>query len=166
MYLALLKGEQSHGQAYIDSMMQISKQNFENKNIIITSVITLTEVLSSSLTTEQEEAFLKTFKATNHTLYDVDYAIARKARQFREAFLNHQSGKTLATPDAIHAATAVIYQADEMHTFDDGQKNKKFLGLLELSSNSSLDNLLICKPFIPPPTEPPEVQQTLIPDSN
>jgi predicted nucleic acid-binding protein len=148
IYLAHIKNEVSHGKHHLDAISQIAKENFENKNLIITSVITLTEVLSSSLTAEQEEAFLKTFKSTNHTLYDVDYAIARKARRFREAFLHHSSSKKLTTPDAIHAATAAIYQVDEMNTFDDGKKEKKFLGLLELNKHSDLDNLTIVKPTV------------------
>ena len=148
MYLALLKGETSHGKQHVESMVQISKDNFENKNVIITSVITLTEVLSSSLTADQEEAFSKTFKATNHTLYDVSYSIAKKARELREAFLKHSSGRKLATPDAIHIATAMVYQVDEMNTFDDGQKEKKHVGLLELNGDALMQGLIICKPNV------------------
>lgn len=164
IYLALLKNEQSHGKPHMDSIIQIAKDNFALKNTIITSVLTMTEVLSSSLTPGQEEAFLKTFKATNHTLYDVDYGIAKKARKFREAFLNHPSGKKFTTPDAIHAATAVVYKAHEMHTFDDGQKEKRQLGLLELNGHDGVEKLIICKPLVdlemsffdPPPSRPGE----------
>ena len=92
-----MRDEQSHEQPYIDSLAQIDKDNFEQKNVIITSVITLTEVLSSKLTQGQEEKFLKTFKRVNQLLYDVDYAVATKARKFRGAFLKHASGKTLTT---------------------------------------------------------------------
>ncbi|HZM06010.1 MAG TPA: PIN domain-containing protein [Candidatus Saccharimonadales bacterium] len=161
IYIAYLKGEQSHGPPYVDSIAQIAKDNFEQKNVIITSVITLTEVLSSKLTPEEEESFLKTFKRVNHILYDVDYAIATKARKFRESFLSHSSGKTLATPDAIHLATAAILQADELNTFDDGQKERKFLGLLELTGHPAIENLVICKPFIPPPPPPDQAVMEL-----
>jgi predicted nucleic acid-binding protein len=40
-----------------------------------------------------------------------------KAREFRDRFLK-QPKKTLATPDAIHLATAAIYKADEFWTLD------------------------------------------------
>jgi hypothetical protein len=148
MYLALLLGEQSHGKAHVDSMLQIAKDNFENKNEIITSVITLTEVLASKLTFDQEDKFFQTFKYTNHTLYDVDYAIAKKARELRQASLVHPSAKILSTPDSIHIATAIIYQADEMNTFDDGKKDKKTIGLLELTGTKEVDALVICKPSV------------------
>jgi predicted nucleic acid-binding protein len=140
MYIALLQEEQSHGRSHFEAMIQIARENFENKNTIITSTITLTEVLPVSLTQSQEEEFLKTFKSTNHTLYDVDYAIAIKARKFRAAFLQHPAGKKLHTPDAIHVATAVIYGVDELHTFDEG--------LLKLSGNELIDKLIICKPVV------------------
>lgn len=162
VYIAYLKGEQSHGEPHVSSLAQMAKDNFEQKNRIVTSVITLTEVLSSKLTPDEEEAFLKTFKRVNHVLYDVDYGIATKARKFRDAFLKHPSGKTLSSPDAIHAATAIILQADEMNTFDDGQKDKKYLGLLELSKHAGVENLLICKPYLPPP--PPPNQYSLLPE--
>src|SRR5258707_7739962 len=101
------------------------------KNVIITSVITQIEVLSAKLTSEQEELFKKSFRSQYHIQYDVDPPIAQKARQFRESLLNHASGKGLSTPDAIHLATAAIYRAEEVHTFDNGQKDKKWIGLLE-----------------------------------
>jgi predicted nucleic acid-binding protein len=130
-------------------MAQIAKENFELKNIIITSVITRIEVLSSKLTPEQEEKFKKTFRSPNHTLHDVDPPIADKARQFRDQLLNHVSGKILSTPDAIHLATAAIYGANEIHTFDDGQKDNKHLGMLELNGDQRVEKLVICKPTVP-----------------
>jgi len=47
-------------------MIKIAKDNFENKNEIFTSVITLTEVLRAKLTDDQEEKFHGTFKSINH----------------------------------------------------------------------------------------------------
>jgi hypothetical protein len=131
-------------------MIKIAKDIFENKNEIFTSVITLTEVLPAKLTDDQEEKFHGTFKSSNHILYDVDYAIAKKTRELRNQFLNHQSGKILSTPDSLHLATAIIYSADELNTFDDGKKDKRFLGLLELSGTSEVGGLIIKKPLIDP----------------
>jgi predicted nucleic acid-binding protein len=149
MYLAWLKDEQSHGKNHIQAMAQLAKDNFELKNTIITSAITLIEVLSAKLTAAQEEQFQKTFRSPNHILYDVDPPIALKARQFRERFLNHPSGKGISTPDAVHLATASIFSVNEFHTFDDGQKDRKTLGLLELSGDERIDKLVICKPVVP-----------------
>lgn len=147
VYLAWLKGEESHGAEYMAALKLIAHENFEMKNVIITSVITQIEVLSAKLTAEQEELFKKSFRSQYHIQYDVDPPIAQKARQFRESLLN-PGGKGLSLPDAIHLATAAIYKADEVLTFDDGQKDKKSLGLLELSGNARVDKLVICKPTV------------------
>jgi predicted nucleic acid-binding protein len=149
IYLAWIKGEDSHGRQYKEALRQIAHENFEGKNIIITSTITQIEVLDAKLTDEQKEQFRKTFRSQTHIQYDVDPPIAQKARQFREQTLNHISGKKLSTPDAIHLATAAIYNAAEVHTFDDGQKDKKTLGLLELNGDASVDKIVICKPTVP-----------------
>jgi predicted nucleic acid-binding protein len=147
IYLAWLKGEESHGKEHMAALKLIAQENFAMKNVIITSVITQIEVLSAKLTTEQEELFRKSFRSQFHIQYDVDPPIAQKARQFRESLLN-PSAKCLSLPDAIHLATAAIYKADEVLTFDDGQKDKKSLGLLELSGNERVDKLVICKPTV------------------
>ena len=54
----------------------------------------------------------------------------------------------MSLPDAIHLATAAIYKADEVLTFDDGQKDKKALGLLELNGDERVEKLVICKPTV------------------
>jgi predicted nucleic acid-binding protein len=148
IYLAWLKGEESHGKEHMAALKVIAQENFEMKNVIITSVITQIEVLSAKLTADQEELFKKSFRSQFHIQYDVDPPIAQKARQFRESLLN-SSGKGLALPDAIHLATAAIYKADEVLTFDDGQKDKKSLGLLELNGNERVEKLAIRKPTVP-----------------
>lgn len=73
-----------------------------------------------------------------------------KAREFRDRFLKHPSGKGLSTPDAIHLATAAIYKADELWTLDDGKKTKH-LGLLELDGHEWADKLAIKRPMVEQP---------------
>src|SRR2546423_23466 len=94
VYLAHIMQEQSHGAVYLQAMAQIAKDNYELKNVIFTSVITLTEVLESKLTKDQVVLFKKTFRSTNHTLHDVDAPIAEKAMQFRMN-VQAQTGKVL-----------------------------------------------------------------------
>lgn len=150
VYLALILNEQSHGPAHVAAMTQIAAENFKLNNTILTSVITLIEVLESTLTPDQANQFNRTFNATNHVLYDVDPPIARKARLFRQQ-VRAETSKVLSTPDAIHLATAVVCGAHEVHTFDDGKKEskKKSIGMLELSGKSCVEGLIICKPTIP-----------------
>jgi predicted nucleic acid-binding protein len=151
-YLAWLQNEETaHGKECIDALLRIAKDNFEKKNIIITSTITFVEVLSSTLSEENERKFRRSFRHQDHIAYDVDPPIAMKAREFRDRFLKHTTGKCLSTPDAIHLATAAIYKADEFWTLDDGKKSKKHLGLLELDGHESADKLAIKRPHIEQP---------------
>lgn len=77
-----------------------------------------------------------------------------KAREIRVKFLNHPSKRKLSTPDAIHLATALIYEVNEFWTLDDGKKNPKYLGLLELDGHEWLDKLVIKRPHVEQPELP------------
>jgi hypothetical protein len=95
----------------------------------------------------------RTFRSSNHILYDLDPPIGDKAIQFREQALI--SGfRVLSLPDAIHLSTAAIYGANEVHTFDDGEKDNRFTGLLELNGAKCVDGLIICKPTLAQPNLP------------
>jgi predicted nucleic acid-binding protein len=162
IYLAWIKEEPAY-RVYLPTIGQIAAENFQLKNIIITSVLTFTEDTYATLTPEQIEKFNKSFRPESHIPYDVDRAIADKARIFRERFMGQ--AKSLATPDAIHLATAVIGGANEFHTFDEGQKDKKHTGLITISGDARIERLKICKPALPQatlnPTAPAATQLPL-----
>jgi predicted nucleic acid-binding protein len=147
VYLAWLKGEESHGKDCLDAIRFAAKESSEGLCVIVTSTITFIEVLSAQLTEDQERLFRRSFRSQHHTARDVDPPVAMKARDFRQKLLGNPSGKTLATPDAIHLATAQIYDA-EFWTFDNGGKGKS-IGLLELDGDARVDGLKICKPWAP-----------------
>jgi len=154
IYLAWIKNEEAiYGKERMDAIHKILKDNFEKNAVIITSTLTIVEVLSADLTSDQEELFHKSFRPSDHIRYDLDPPIALKARDFRRRCLDHPSGKKLATPDAIHLATAAICSADEFLTFDKGGSDKKYLGLLGLSKDERVDELLIAEPTLPPDTQ-------------
>jgi predicted nucleic acid-binding protein len=159
IYLAWILNEQTHGAVHLDAIAQIAKDNFELKNVIITSTITLVEVTYAKLNQQQRDQYQQSFRPDSHLPYDLDKKIAEKARVLRERFLNEP--KKLATPDAIHLATAIVHGVDEFHTFDNGKKDARFVGLLDLNGDSRIDNLKVCKPLIPKPpaglaTPPPK----------
>jgi predicted nucleic acid-binding protein len=154
VYLAWLKNEEAiYGKDRMDAIQKILKDNFEKNAVIITSTLTIVEVLSADLTSDQEELFHRSFRPSDHIRYDLDPPIALKARDFRRRCLDHPSGRKLATPDAIHLATAVICAADEFLTFDKGGSDKKYLGLLGLSKDERVDELVISEPTLPPETQ-------------
>jgi predicted nucleic acid-binding protein len=68
-------------------------------------------------------------------LVPVDSVVGTRARALMLA------GLGLKPPDAVHLATALMSNSDEMHTFDD-----KLLGLNEKVINADGTALKICKP--------------------
>jgi predicted nucleic acid-binding protein len=109
---------------------------------VMTSVLTSVEVLAAKIPVGVQHLFTDLMRRVHRQ--GIDTKITQMAHDIR----NHYAilgGKTVSTPDAIHLATAILYRADEFHTFDcDG--NSKSLGLIPLSGNVAGNKLTICKP--------------------
>ena len=145
IYIAWLNQESSKA-PWLPAINEIIAANKKRDNLIITSVLTLMEVLESKMTPEQEKAFQDCFYFGTHERYDIDVPVVMKARRYRDHYLtNKVSGKSLAVYDAFHLATAAIHKVDEFHTFDDG-KGSKACSLLALDGNVAGDTLKICRP--------------------
>lgn len=117
---------------------------------IITSTLTITEVLGTpNIPAGIPQQFDMFLQRPNVHKISVDAPIARMARDIRLHYLNKSdefNGKTISTPDAIHVATAIIYNAIAFHTFDSkGYRNS--LGLIPLSGDVAGHNLKIEKPL-------------------
>ncbi len=162
IYLAWLRNEQTYAE-HLPYIQRIIEANFAGENTIITSTITLIEVLESQLNDDQKKRFRKAFNQYHHLLLDVTDPIARQARKFREFYSSAEDGRRLLVPDAIHLATAHVYKVTEVHTFDDGRKKGydenhekvKTVSLLSMNGNVALQNIKICKPFITMAKEDP-----------
>lgn len=148
IFFAWLKDENRPDEE-IEAIECILKLNKQGKNIIMTSTITITELLESKISKQSEELFMAALKRPNITRIPTLEPIAYEARRIRDFYYNQRdrSGKTLSTPDSLHLATAIIYEADEFHSFDE-KDNKNTLGLLPLSGNVAGANLTICKPYM------------------
>jgi predicted nucleic acid-binding protein len=113
---------------------------------IITSVLTVTEVLDSKLPAGMKTLIDGLMKRVNRV--GMDIKIARMAHDLRDYYIQRSAefgGKTVAVPDAIHLATAILCRVTEFHTFDGGGMGKS-LGLLPLSGDVGGHRLTICKP--------------------
>jgi predicted nucleic acid-binding protein len=108
---------------------------------LFTSAITRTEVLRGKMTDVQREKFSKLFQRRNVVQIDVTTRVLDMAGKIRE-----WNGK-ISTPDAIHLATAILYEADEFHTTDGGGKRKRPGDLIPLSGNVAGHKLVIRKPL-------------------
>lgn len=145
LFLAWIKDEQrSTGE--MDGVREIIERSRRREVKPITSVLTSVEVLQCRLPAGMETLFAGLMKRINRL--GIDTKVAAVAHDIRNHYMARSGefgGKTLSTPDAIHLATAVLYRADEFHTFDnDG--NAKHLGLIPLSGNVGGNRLTICRP--------------------
>jgi len=137
----------------MDGVNDIAEAIHKNHYILLTSVITDTEILESTLTEEAKAKFHGLFKRRNCQMVNTDHRITRLSSDIRDYY--HQQKAIdglpdLSTPDAIHLGTAIHYKAKELHTFDERNDPKKRRALIPLSGNVAGHNLMICKPPIPP----------------
>ena len=144
VYCAWLHEEAAYAE-WLPAIKAIVQDNKEMKNIIVTSAITLLEVLN--LDDKQKKKFHDSFYYGVNQLAEVERPIVDKAKLYREWQLSTRTNsKVLQTPDAVHLATATIYNADEFHTFDDGGKGNG-CSLLKLDGSIMGDKLKICRPY-------------------
>jgi predicted nucleic acid-binding protein len=130
---------------------------------LVTSTITITEVLRTSIGPENYEKFRKLFSWKNFQLIDVSKKIAEISHEIRDTFRGNQ-GATLQTPDCLHLATAIWFKCQTFYTFDGCDQKRP--GLLSLSNSFEQQyNLIIKKPV---PTSPPQLSFDLnhIPNLN
>lgn len=126
-------------QAGIDDVIRMVDSN---KITLITSVITRIEILKGKVTNDITTEYLDTIKNNpNIEEIEVHRYIAQKAHEVRSFY--KKEGRNISTPDVIHLATAILENADELHTFDGDGKKK---GLLDYNGEDGVNNLLITKP--------------------
>lgn len=113
---------------------------------LITSTITTVELLECDLPVGAKELFEKLMQRRMMSAISADIRVTALASQIRNHYKTSPEfkNKTVCTPDAIHLASAILYKADEFHTFD--RSNKKSLGLLPLNNNVAGHELTIKKP--------------------
>ena len=126
--------------------------------ILVTSTLIRTEVFLGRLSLGQKHKFAGLLQRKNVEEVAPHMRITDRASTIRE---RHK----IKTPDAIHLATAILYEVDEMHTMDGWHEDGKRDGLLALSGNVADYNLWITEPYprgsLPSPsTIPPEPSLT------
>jgi predicted nucleic acid-binding protein len=145
LFLAWIKDEE-RPTGEMAGVREIVSRVKRREVVLMTSVLTLTEVLQSRIPAGMNTLFtglLRRFEVKG-----IDIKIARLAHDLRDYYTQRApefANKTLSTPDALHLATAIMYRADEFHTFD-LKGSQRSLGLLPLSGNVGGNKLTICKP--------------------
>jgi predicted nucleic acid-binding protein len=156
VYLACLRNEESHyGKQRIQAIKSVWQQSERGGVAVVTSAITITEVLGHKLNAKAEKDFTKTIQSGIHQVEDVTPPIAFRARQYRDFYKSHpvkwpngaDTRSDLTTPDAIHLATATILGCDQFWTFDGSSRAiKPTIGLLWLGNKVGADGLIIAQP--------------------
>lgn len=117
IFISWLKEGKGDDPKFYQGVKQLIREIDEGKHRVIASHILTAEVFDHpdhKLKIENFDKMLDRFKP-----YPVDLRIALKARELRHNF-------GLATPDAIHLATAILYNAEYLCTTDN-----RLLGLNE-----------------------------------
>ncbi len=146
LFLAWLKDEQRKT-GEMDVVREVIERAKRREVRLVTSVLTLTEVLSSKIPVGMDTLFANLLKRVSKQ--GIDTKIAMLAHELRDYYVQkavEHEGKTLSSPDALHLATVILYRADEFNTFDESNCRNS-LGLLPLTGNVAGHNLKICKPI-------------------
>jgi predicted nucleic acid-binding protein len=143
VFLAWFQKEQDKPLAAIEEMLrEISK----DKVSLLVSAISFAEVLDRAGGSDAGTQFRQFVKRENIVVADADTRVASLAAQIRiaglEALAQGKISQGVKIPDALIAATAVIYHADRLYTFDPV--------LLEISGWPVVRGLAI----LPPSAEP------------
>ena len=104
--------------------------------VLILAVTIFTEILETKHTPEEIDKLSKFLSRSNVLKVETTFKIAKKAGEIRDAAL--AQGRKIKTPDAQILATAILYDADVLHTLDDQ--------LLNLSGSVIVDGLKITLP--------------------
>jgi len=149
VFIALLTKEQRpFGE--MQGVMSVADANTKKENTIMTSAVTRTEIFKDR---DVNEDFKKVLQRSNVMEVALDPIIADRAGVVRKEVnqLYRAEKKQINTLDSIHLATAIIYEVEALHTFDEkdkasGKKSIKWLGLLQLSGKREVGGLRIEKP--------------------
>jgi predicted nucleic acid-binding protein len=149
IFLAWLKDESNRKPGEMAGVRDFVARLKRREVRIMTSVITFTEVYRAKLPAGMDTLFEDLLKRPNVGKIGVDIKVARLTRELRDYYADRKpefKDKTLSVPDSLHVATAILYRADELHTFDENN-SKRSLALIPLSGNVAGHNLKICKPI-------------------
>jgi predicted nucleic acid-binding protein len=141
VFIAWLMNE-SRVSEEMEGLRQVVSLFDNNRIILLTSTLIRTEILACTLSSETKEKFAQLFKRQNFQETAINQRVSSLAHDIRNFYKTASPSISIKTPDALHLATAIHYQAEEFHTFD-GSGNR---GLLRLGNSVANYPLVICKP--------------------
>ena len=116
IFITWLKNENTTP-GLLDGINEVIKSVEKKESNIITSVITYTEMLHCKFSDDNYRKFEDIFKRPNIIACETTENIAKIAGEIRNYYRNRPN-----TPDAIHLATAITFEVEELHTSDGSGK--------------------------------------------
>jgi predicted nucleic acid-binding protein len=152
VFLSWIKDEKRPNDE-MDGVNEVAQNVFKDHVILLTSDITIGEILDSTLDDVAKQKLKDIFKRRNCRSVAADRRVNSLASEIRDYYQQQKTTDylpTLTLPDAIHLATAIIYSASEFHTFDANDERNRRRAILPLNGNVAGHPLKICKPPLPP----------------
>lgn len=143
VFLAWLQDEKREI-GVMEGIEEVVRKTNNGEVILLTSQMTNIEVLQSRLSSEAQKKWKEIFNRRNCQIIDINPRVGEKASFIRDYY--DQKGIKLSSPDSIQLATAIIYNAEEFHTFD-GCGKKRNGDLLPLDGNVAGHKIKICVPY-------------------
>lgn len=146
VFIAWLQDE-ARAPGEMEGVAEMVRAVDKGQAIIVTSVLTTTEILESKLTDAQCAKLHKVFKRPELQKVACDDRVATKGREIRDYY--QRRGQKLLTPDSIHLATAILYDVGSFFTFDgsSGRMKKNAVKLAPLHGDVAGHPLRIYVPM-------------------
>ena len=124
----------------LDDIALVADEIDASRADLIMSAIVYSEILEAKHSKQQMKQFQMFLKRSNVIVVDVTIGMAQKAAEIRGKAAKAKEKRRLKTPDAIVIATALVYGADVLHSFDPH--------LVNLSGTAIVDGLKITHPHL------------------
>lgn len=145
IFLTYLKNENKI-QYLLEGVKKLFDDFGKNKCIIVTSTITKIEVMPHESRPEADKILDGIFKRSNFQWIEAGIKVVELARKLR-IHCRDNDNFNLFTPDAIHLASAIIYQSKTFYTTDGCKKDGQKVKLLGLSDHEIFRGLTIETPI-------------------
>ncbi len=150
VFLAWIKREEKEPNE-MAGLREIAAKINNHEALLITSSIIDSEILQCTLDSTAQNMLNQIFKRRNFRKINTTNRVWTLAGEIRDYYQKRKeidNLPTVTTPDSVHLATAILYEADEMHTYDQNNLTGKRRALTPLSGNvAGIYRLTICKPL-------------------
>ena len=133
----------------MDGLADVIEMVDRNDAVLMISVLWRAEVVDLDLSKPKRQRIEEEIDGRSFIELSIDGRIldlASEIRRYHKSSKKAGTLKNIRTPDAIHLATAIHYDATEFHTFDGERPGKNPAGLISLSGNVAGHKLKICAP--------------------